>query len=70
MKLIPIPVFFILLIFAGLAWWGNHYLQRLIQPRVSLGRLLLYLFCGMFLVFIGVYGTVRLILKLFPAGLH
>jgi len=70
MKIIPLPVFFILLVFAGIAWWGNGYLQRLIQPRASLGRLFLYLLSGMLLVFAGVYGTVRLILWLFPKGVQ
>jgi len=69
MKNIPLPVFFILLLLAVIAWWGNRYLQLLIQPRSSLLRLLLYLLSGMLLVFLGVYAAVRLILWLFPHGL-
>lgn len=70
MKIIPLPVFFILLLFAGLAWYANRYLQKWIQPRASLGRLFLYFLTGMLLVFVGVYGTVRLILWLFPKRLQ
>jgi len=69
MKNIPIPVFIILLVFMVVAWWLNGYLQRLIRPRVSLSRLLLYLLTGMLLVFAGVYAAVRLILWLFPPRL-
>ena len=69
MKNIPLPVFFILLLLAAIAWWGNRYLQLLIQPRSSLLRLLLYLLSGMLLVFVGVYAAVRLILWMFPHGL-
>jgi hypothetical protein len=69
MKLIPLPVFFILLLLAALVWWLNGYLQKLIRPRENFGRLLLYLACGFFTVFAGVYMAVRLILWLFPHGL-
>jgi len=69
MKLIPLPVFFILILLAGLAWWLNGYLQKLIRPRENFGRLLLYIASGFFMLFAGVYMAVRLILWLFPHGL-
>ena len=69
MKGIPLPVFLVLLIFTGIAWWFNRYLQLFIKPRKSLGRLFLYLLTGMLLVFAGVYGAVRLVLWLFPPAI-
>ena len=69
MKGLPLPVFFVLLICAGLAWWLNRYLQSFIQPRKSLARLLLYLLTGMVLVFGGVILAVRFILWVFPPAI-
>ncbi|MEO6315897.1 MAG: hypothetical protein ABIU63_17900 [Chitinophagaceae bacterium] len=70
MKNIPLPVFFVLLVFMGIAWWLNGYLQAFIKPRSSLGRLFLYLLSGLLLVFAGVYASVRLILWVFPPRLQ
>jgi hypothetical protein len=69
MKNISLPVFFILLLFVVFAYWLNRYLQLLIKPRVSLGRLLLYLLSGLVLVFGAVFTAVRLILWVFPPTL-
>ena len=69
MKNIPLPVFLIILLFTVLVWLLNRYLQKLIKPRVSFGRLILYILSGFTLVFAGVYVTVRLILWLFPPAL-
>jgi len=69
MKNIPLPVFFILLLFMVFAWWFNRYLQLFIKPRVSLSRLLLYLLSSFAFVFVAVYAAVRLILWVFPRGL-
>lgn len=70
MKSISLPIFFTLLVFVLVAWCCNYYLQLFIKPRKSLARLLLYLLSGMVLVFGGVYAAVRLILWVFPPGLH
>jgi hypothetical protein len=70
MKNIPLPVFFVFLLFMAIAWWLNRYLQFIFRPRDSFVRLVLYLLTGMALVFAGVYAAVRLILWLFPPGLR
>jgi len=44
----------------------NRYLQKIIRPRESLGRLFLYMFSGMLLVFIFTFILVFLIKMLFP----
>ena len=69
MKNIPLPVFFILLIFMVVAWYGNRYLQLLVRPRRSFARLLLYFLSCMLLLLGAVYAAVRLILWLFPPAL-
>jgi hypothetical protein len=69
MKNISLPVFFILLLFAFLAYLLNRYLQRLIKPRASFGRFLLYTGSGFALAFAAVFVAVRLILWLFPPAL-
>jgi|GEM_PF-398924 len=63
---IPLPVFLILLLFIAMAWYCNRFLQKIIKPRESLGRLFLYLLSGFAFVFVAVYMAVRIILWLFP----
>jgi len=46
----------------------NSYLQKIIQPRKSLGRLFLYLFSGLLTVFVFVLVVVFLIKLVFPAA--
>ena len=69
MKNIPLPVFFILLLFAFLIWWLNRCLQQLIKPRASLPGFLLYLLSGFTMAFVAVFVATRLILWLFPPTL-
>ena len=69
MKNISLPIFSILVLFMAFAWWLNRYLQLLMQPRKSFGRLLLYFLSCLVLIFSGVYAPVRLILWLFPPAL-
>lgn len=60
----------LLIIVASLipAYLINKYLQKIIRPGESLGRLFLYLFCGLSLVFIYTFLLVFLIKKLFPGA--
>jgi hypothetical protein len=58
-------LFFILLALIP-AYMLNQYLQKIIRPKESLGRLFLYLFSGMLTVFVFVAVLVALIKLLFP----
>jgi uncharacterized membrane protein YidH (DUF202 family) len=44
----------------------NKYLQKIIRPRESVGRLVLYLFCGFALVFGYTFLIVLVVKLIFP----
>ena len=60
-----LALFFILIALIP-AYMLNKYLQKVIRPRESIGRLFLYLFSGMLTVFVFVAVMVFLIKLLFP----
>jgi hypothetical protein len=62
----------ILLILVGSvapAYYINNYLQRIIAPRQSFTRLLLYLLSGFVLVFVYTFLVIWIISRLFPLPL-
>jgi hypothetical protein len=68
MRFKAIVILFIILAALVPVYSLNNYLQKIIQPRKSLGRLFLYLFSGMFVVFIFVLVVVLLIRLVFPGA--
>jgi hypothetical protein len=56
----------ILLASVPVLYYGNRWLQRLVNPRASFLRFLLYLVVGMALVFLYTFLVVLLISNLFP----
>jgi hypothetical protein len=66
MKGIPLPVFFLLLLFGFFTWAIIRFLKRILKPRASLARLFLYILSGFALMLILVFAAERLILWWFP----
>jgi len=68
MRFKAIVILLIILVALVPVYSFNNYLQRIIQPRKSLGRLFLYLFSGMLVVFVFVLIVVLLIRLVFPTA--
>jgi hypothetical protein len=68
MRWTAVIILFIILVALVPAYSLNNYLQKIIQPRKSLGRLFLYLFSGMLVVFVFVLIVVLLIRLVFPGA--
>jgi hypothetical protein len=66
MRYRSLVILFILLISLAPAFYVNRVLQKKINPRRSLGRLLAYMLSALFFVFIYTFLMVMLILHLFP----
>jgi hypothetical protein len=67
MKLKALAILFIILISLFPVYLLNKYLQKIIRPGESLGRLFFYMISGFALVFVYSFLIVLLIKKLFPA---
>ncbi len=66
----PSSVLFIVTLISVIpAYYLNRYLQKIIQPRQSFARLMVYLLSGLALVFIYTFLIVKVILWLFPPSL-
>lgn len=61
-------ILFIILISLFPVYLLNKYFQKILQPRKSFGRLMLYLFSGFALVFIYTFLIVFVIKKIFPGA--
>ena len=68
MKWKAIIILFIILVSLFPVYLLNKYFQKIIQPRKSFGRLMLYLFSGFALVFIYTFLIVVVIKKIFPGA--
>ena len=66
MKLKAIIILFIIITSLLPIYSINKYLQKIIRPRESLQRLLLYMFSGMLLIFLYTLLLVFVIKLLFP----
>ncbi|HEY4149654.1 MAG TPA: hypothetical protein VGM41_12030 [Chitinophagaceae bacterium] len=65
-KLRDVLISLIILVSLLPAWYFNRYLQRIIQPRRSFGRFLLYLLSGFAMAFGYTFIIVWIISRLFP----
>jgi hypothetical protein len=63
-----LAILFILLLSLVPAYSFNKFLQKIIKPRESFGRIFLYLFSGLLFVFIYTFLLVFIIGKLFPGA--
>lgn len=61
-------ILFIILISLFPVYFLNKYFQKVIQPRKSFARLMLYLFSGFALVFVYTFLVVFVIKKIFPGA--
>jgi len=68
MRFKAIIILFIILLALIPVYGLNQWLQKKIKPRESLSRLFLYLFSGMFTVFVFVLVLVFLIRLVFPGA--
>ncbi len=68
MKWKTVLIVFIILVSLFPVYFLNRYIQKMIQPRKSLARLLSYLFSGFALVFVYTFLLVLVIKKLFPGA--
>jgi hypothetical protein len=65
MKLKALAILFIILASLIPVYLFNRYLQKIIRPRVSMGRLFLYMLSGFLLVFAYTFLIVFVIKRLF-----
>lgn len=66
----PSSVLFVVTLISVIpAYYLNRYLQKVIQPRQSFTRLMVYLLSGLALVFVYTFLIVKVILWLFPPSL-
>ena len=68
MRLKAILILLIILVSLVPAWSFNKYLQKIIKPRTSLGRLFFYLISTMLLVFLYTMLLVLFIKWIFPGA--
>ncbi|HET6766030.1 MAG TPA: hypothetical protein VFH08_01480 [Chitinophagaceae bacterium] len=61
-----IIVLSIIVVFIIIAFFLNHWLQKIVKPREGFGRLFFYFFSVMALVFILSFLMVFIIIKLYP----
>ncbi len=66
MKLKALVILFIILVSLIPVYLTNKYLQKIIGPKRSMGRLFLYLVAGFTVVFIYTFLVVLILKKLFP----
>ena len=64
-----IIVLLLIVVFMFTAWWLNKWVQKIIKPRQSFGRLLFYFLVVMISVFILSFLMVLVITKLYPGEL-
>jgi hypothetical protein len=68
MKLKALVILLIIIVSLFPVYLFNKFLQKIIRPKASLGRLFLYLFSGFTMVFVYTFLIVYIIKKLFPAA--
>lgn len=66
-KLRSILVLLVIIVSLIPVYLVNRYLQKIIRPRQSMGRLLLYVLCAFLIIFIYTTLVVLLVKKLFVA---
>ena len=68
MKLKALAILAIILVSLFPVYLLYKYMQRIIRPKESAGRLFLYLFAGFALVFVYTFLVVFIIKKIFPGA--